>query len=216
MPIKIALGVLLVFIAAQALVRVVAKATHRPVPAPMGHVLDSRLRRRFQPPERIVERYGLRTGMRVLEVGCGSGFLTTVAARRVSPAGRVIALDLQDSMLQQLRQKLRRPEHADIGNVCMVRASAHDLPFRDDALDLVYMSGVLGEVPDRARALREVGRVLKAGHVLAVTELLPDPHYSLPSTTARLGREAGLAVEAAEGSLWLYTVRFRKEVDAAR
>ena len=194
----------------QVLIRVFRKLFHFPAPAFIGSFLDSNYRRKLQPPEKIIRRSGIRKGMRVLEVGCGSGAYTTFVARAVGREGRVYALDIQPEMLQQLESKLARPENEDIRNVELVNSSAYELPFDDDSLDLVYMVTVLQEIPDRSKALQQVRRVLKPGGILSVTEWLPDPDYPWKSTTIKIGREAGLVLDEAPGNFWHYTVRFRK------
>ena len=194
----------------QVLIRVFRKLFHFPAPAFIGSFLDSNYRRKLQPPEKIIQRSGIRKGTRVLEVGCGSGAYTTFVARAVGREGRVYALDIQPEMLQQLESKLARPENEDIRNVELVNSSAYELPFDDDSLDLVYMVTVLQEIPDRSKALQQVRRVLKPGGIVSVTEWLPDPDYPWKSTTIKIGREAGLVLDEAPGNFWHYTVRFRK------
>lgn len=194
----------------QVAIRVLRKTYHSPAPALYGPFLDSRLRRLIQPPAEIVARSGIRPGMRVLEIGCGSGAFTTIVARLVGAAGEVAALDIQPGMLAQLDRKLARPENQDIGNVRLYLSGAYELPFEAERFDAVYMVTVLPEIPDQARALAEVWRVLKPGGILAVSELLLDPDYPLRSTTVRIGAEAGFRPEATMGNLWNYTVRFRK------
>ena len=201
------LGLLLLH---QVVMRIVRKLVHFPAPAFIGRGLDSNFRRRFQPPDKIIQRSGIRKGMRVLEVGCGSGAYTTFVARTVGEEGKVYALDIQPEMLQQLEHKLAKPEDEDIKNIELVNSSAYDLPFDDGSLDLAYMVTVLQEIPDRSKALQQVRRVLKPGGILAVTEWLVDPDYPWKSTTIRLGREAGFHLDEALGNFWQYTVRFRK------
>jgi SAM-dependent methyltransferase len=195
--------------------RLARRWIHVPVPAFFGPFLDSRIRRWMQPPERVIARSGLRPGMRVLEIGCGSGAYTALAARTVGPRGEVVALDVQQGMLDQLTAKLRRAENADIANVTTVLGDAEDLPLPDNAFDLVMMVTALPEIPDQARALGEIHRVLQPKGVLAVTEFLPDPDYPLAATTIRRGLDAGFVVEALEGNLWTYTVCFRPLPDLA-
>jgi len=201
------LGLLLLH---QVVMRIVRKLVHFPAPAFIGRGLDSNFRRKLQPPDKLIQRSGIRKGMHVLEVGCGSGAYTTFVARVVGGGGKVYALDIQPEMLKQLESKLAKPENEDIKNIELVNSSAYELPFDDDSLDLVYMVTVLQEIPDRNKTLQQVRRVLKPGGILSVTEWLPDPDYPWKSTTIKIGREAGLVVDEAPGNFWHYTVRFRK------
>jgi len=202
------LGILLVW---QVVIRLFRKKFHFPAPAFIGRFLDSDVRRKLQPPDKLIERSGIKQGMRVLEVGCGSGAFVTFVARAVGKTGKVFALDIQPGMLKQLEAKLTRPENRDIKNIKVILGSAYELPFEDNSLDLVYMVTVLQEIPDKKKALKEVKRVLKPGGILAVTELLPDPDYPLRSTTVKTGKEAGFILDTALGDFWNYTVRFVKQ-----
>ena len=204
------LNILGIFVLYQAVIRIVRKYWHFPAPAFIGCFLDSDYRRALQPPEPIVARSGVRPGMKALEIGCGSGAYTTFFARAVGPEGEVAALDIQPGMLAQLAAKLAKPEHRDIHNITLHEASAHNLPFEDGTFDLVYMITVFQEIPDRARTLAEVLRVLKPGGLLAITEWIFDPDYPWMCTTIKQGTQAGFVVEAALGNLWTYTVRFKK------
>ena len=145
-----------------------------------------------------------------MELGCGSGAFTTFAARAVGKQGKVYAVDIQPKMLKQLEGKLAKAENQDISNIELKQASAYDLPFEENSIDLVYMVTVLQEIPDRGRALREIKRVLKPDGILAVTELLPDPDYPLSSTTIKICQREGFVLEENLGNLWNYTVRFKK------
>ncbi len=212
MIVKIALAILALLLTFQVLARLAKKVFHAAFPAPafIGRFLNSRFRRMMQPPDKVLRDSGVQADMSVLDLGCGSGALTTFLARAVGEAGCVFALDIQLNMLRQLQRKLARAEHRDIHNIQPVRASAYELPFHDDSLDLVIVVAVLQEVPDPSRALREIRRILKPGGIVAVSELLPDPDYPLRSTTIRLGREAGFDLDDALGSFFSYTVRFKK------
>ncbi len=195
------------------LAKILRRWFHFPAPAILGYYLDSDLRRTLQPPGPIIERSGVEKGMRVLEVGCGSGAYTTHIARAVGMAGDVAALDIQRGMLAQLKSKLSRPEHQHVRNVRLYEGSATELPFREGSIDLVSMITALPEIQDQPEALAEVKRVLKPGGILAVTEFFPDPDYPLSSTTVRAGERASLHSEGVYGSLWTYTVRFRKRIE---
>ena len=190
--------------------KIVRKLVHFPAPAFIGRLLDSGYRRRIQPPAQLLERSGIKKGMQVLDLGCGSGAFTPFIARTVGEKGKVYALDIQADMLKQLERKLSKPENKDIKNIKLIEGNAYELPFEESSLDLVNMVTVLQEIPDRNRALQEVKRVLKRGGFFAVTELFPDPDYPWKSTTIKLGNEAGFVVDKISGNFFNYTVTFKK------
>ena len=214
MALKIVLIVILVILAFPILWLSVAKLVRKmfrfPAPAFIGHLLDSGYRRRIQPPAHLIQRSGIKKGMRVLDLGCGSGAFTPFVARAVGEKGKVYALDIQADMLKQLENKLSRPENKNIKNIKLIEGNAYELPFDNGSLDLVYLVTVLKEIPDRNRALHEVKRVLKPGGILAVTELFPDPDYPWKSTTIKLGEGNGFVVDEVSGNFFNYTVRFQK------
>jgi ubiquinone/menaquinone biosynthesis C-methylase UbiE len=190
-------------------VRILRKFVHFPAPFFVGYFLDSNLRRRLQPPDKLIKRSGINKNMTVLEIGCGSGAYTTFMAREVGEQERVYALDIQSAMLKQLRKKLDTEENKDIHNIVPILGSAYELPFDNHSIDLVCMITVLQEIPDRLKALREVMRVLKPKGILAVTEFLPDPDYPLKRTTNRIVTGAGFLIDQEHGDLWNYTIRFK-------
>jgi ubiquinone/menaquinone biosynthesis C-methylase UbiE len=198
----------------QLALRLVRRYIKFPVPTFMGRILDSDWRRFLQPPGLIIERSGIKPGMKVLEIGPGGGSYTIHVARAVGEKGKLFALDIQAEMLAQLQAKLDRTENRDIQNVELLHKSAYDLPFEFGSIDLVYMITSFQEIPDKARTLDEVKRVLKPGGFLAISEFLPDPDYPWMSTTAKMGLKAGFQIDSMEGSLWNYTVRFKKSVSS--
>jgi len=210
----IALTIILIILGAfflyQGLNRIARKLHHPPAPPFIGRFLDSDVRRWLQPPDKIIKRSGIKRGMTVLDLGCGSGAFTTFVARVVGEQGKVYAVDIQPAMLQQLERKLARTENHGIRNIELKQASAYGLPFEDGFLDLVYMVTVLPEIPDVGRALREIRRILKVGGILAVTEFLPDPDYPWRSTTIKICQREGFILDDSRGNFWNYTARFRK------
>lgn len=192
--------------------RILRKFVHFPAPHFVSYFLDSSLRRKMQPPLLVIERSGIKEGMKVLEIGCGSGAFTPYIARVVGKKGIVYSLDIQQKMLDRLYRKLQKEENKDIDNVKLILGNAYDLPFEEQSIDIVTFITVLQEIPDKAKALIEARRVLKKGGKLAITELLVDPDYPLRKTTIKQVMKAGFEVAKNEGNLINYTICFYKTI----
>ena len=208
--ITILLIILVIFILWQVFIRIFRRFFDFPAPAFIGNFLDSDFRRKMQSPDKIISRSGIKEGIRILEVGCGSGAFTTFVARAVGDKGEVFALDIQPEMLKQIENKLKRPENKDIKNIRLIEGDALSMPLEDNFFDLVYTITVFQEIPDKHKALKEIKRVLKPKGILAITEFLPDPDYPLKSTTVKMGTGEGFVLDDVEGSFWNYTARFIK------
>ena len=178
-----------------------------PCPASLACLVNNPVRRRYMRP--VLDRVGIQPGERVLELGPGPGAFTVEAARRVGTEGRLIAVDIQPRMIAQVEKRVRE---AGLTNVETHVADAYHLPLEDASVDRAFLVGVLPEIPDQARALVELRRVLKSGGLLSVTEEFLDPDYPLAFETIRRVVEAGFRLEQRFGNFWLYTVNFRKQV----
>lgn len=132
----------------------------------------------------------------VLDVGCGGGIDTVLAARRVGSSGRVIAVD----MLPEMRDRTRSAtEHAGVHGRCDLRVGEMEsLPLPDGSVDVVVSNGVLNLSPRKSRAIAEVARVLRPGGRLCVADLVVDrdlPPEVLASGAAWAGCIAGAISE---------------------
>jgi ubiquinone/menaquinone biosynthesis C-methylase UbiE len=107
----------------------------------------------------VLDHTDIPAGARVLDVACGTGIVARTVARRMGPTGRVIGLDLSPDMLA-IAQQAAQAEELEIA---WQEGSAEDLPFADSAFDLVLCQMGLMFVPDRARAVSEMHRVLTSG-----------------------------------------------------
>ena len=111
----------------------------------------------------------LRPGERVVDVGCGAGIDSLIAAKKVGPEGGVIGVDMTPSMLEKAR---RAAEEAGLANVEFRQGYAETLPIADGWVDVVISNGVLNLMPDKAAALEEMSRVLKPGGRLQIGDIL--------------------------------------------
>ncbi|HEX5504353.1 MAG TPA: methyltransferase domain-containing protein [Thermomicrobiales bacterium] len=154
-----------------------------------------------------LEWIGLRPGERVLEVGPGPGRLLLPAARRVLPGGTAVGVDIQPGMARRLAARAAREQ---VANLAAVVGDAAALPFAPGSFDVVYLCTVLGEIHRREAALAECHRVLRPGGRLAVTEILPDPHYQDQDAVQRLAEDAGFRPLATHGGRRRFTANFAR------
>ncbi|PNX52911.1 MAG: hypothetical protein BV458_07215 [Thermoplasmata archaeon M9B2D] len=191
------------------ILKVIRRVWHFPAPAFIGRGLNSRPRKRIQPPRMLVEALGLRPGAIVAEIGCGPGTFTIDVAKAVSPNGHVYAIDIQQGMLDQLQSNIDR-EH--IANVYPILADASGrIPLDEESVDFIYSVTVLPEIPDRIGALKEVRRLLKSGGLYADAELVFDPDWPLPRTVKKWADAAGFSFKKQLGSFLRYVLVFSKE-----
>jgi SAM-dependent methyltransferase len=109
-------------------------------------------------------------GEAVLDIGCGAGVDTFVAAIMVGPEGRVIGIDLISEMLSRARMNLKK---TSLKNVTFQEGSAEELPFPDRIFDVVISNGVFNLITDKPKALKEVFRVMKSwGRFLLADQIL--------------------------------------------
>jgi arsenite methyltransferase len=102
----------------------------------------------------------LSAGERVLDLGCGAGTDSLVAAQMVGPEGSVIGIDMTPEMLAKARRAA-----AEMGgaNVEFVEGEIELLPFGDESVDVVISNGVIDLLPDKDTVFAEIYRVLRPG-----------------------------------------------------
>jgi len=181
-----------------------------PMPAFAGNAIAAGpYRNRAQPPSMVVEAINPRPGMNVVEIGCGSGLYTVAVAKAIQPDGMVYAVDIQEGMLEKLRDRMERE---DIGNITPVLADAEgQIPLEDGIADAVFSVAVMPEIPDPVKAMDQVRRLMTEDGVFAEAEFLLDPDFPLRRTVVKWAREAGLILDRQIGSAFRYVLVFRKK-----
>lgn len=124
---------------------------------------------KFAHPRRNVAALGLQGGMRVADFGAGSGAYTLALAERLEGSGRVYAIDVQRDLLRKVANEAR---HHGYNNVEVIWADL-EVPrasrLADSSIDLVLISNLLFQVPDKSLVLEEARRIVKGiGHVAII------------------------------------------------
>jgi len=102
----------------------------------------------------------LQPGEDVLDVGCGAGMDTLIAAQMVGRDGSVTGIDMTTAMVAKARGSVAV---MGLGNVTIVEGSAEHLPFDDASFDVVISNGVIDLIPDKDAVFSEIARVLRPG-----------------------------------------------------
>lgn len=118
----------------------------------------------------LLDAAGLHRGERVLDVACGTGVVTRLAAERVGPDGAVAGLDINPAMLA-----VARAVPSSGARIDWHEANAESLPLAAGSFDVVLSSLGLQFVPDKASALSEMRRVLAPDGRLAIATVGPTP-----------------------------------------
>jgi ubiquinone/menaquinone biosynthesis C-methylase UbiE len=165
------------------------------VQAPHPFITRDRLREALEP----------RPGEVLLEVGPGTGYYALDVAEWIAP-GTLHVFDIQQEMLDHTHSRARE---RGIHNIAPRQGDARALPYADGMFDAAYLVTVLGEIPDQAKALAELRRVLKPDGRLVVGELFGDPHMVGANALEQRANSAGLHLERQVGPRFGYFARFR-------
>jgi phosphatidylethanolamine/phosphatidyl-N-methylethanolamine N-methyltransferase len=143
-----------------------------------------------------IDRLGIQSGDRMLEVGVGSGINACMYPRDVSVTG----IDLSGKMLAKARERLARKR---VRNVRLMEMDAASLTFDDDTFDIVYAPYLISVVPDPVAVAREMRRVCRPGgriiilnHFRSSNPLLASIERAISPFTVHIGFKSDLDLPA--------------------
>lgn len=161
----------------------------------LAYSFDNPLRRFLHDPQALLGPF-VREGMTVADIGCGMGFFSIAMARMAGDKGTVIAVDLQQEMLDRMQ---KRAEKAGVASqIRSVLGTEEDIGIKEP-VDFVLAFWMVHEVPDIPRFLSQVKSVLKGSGKFLIAE----PRMHVPNRkfqeTLEYARSAGFQISAAPG-----------------
>ena len=145
----------------------------------------------------------LRPGETVVDLGCGAGMDSFLAARAVGPEGRVIGIDMTDAMLEKAR---KNAEAVGSSNVEFRKGYIEALPIEDESVDVIISNCVINLSPEKHKVYAEAYRVLRPGGRVMVSDVVLErelPEVVLRSVDAYIGCVGGASLRGA----YLQTIR---------
>jgi 2-polyprenyl-3-methyl-5-hydroxy-6-metoxy-1,4-benzoquinol methylase len=133
-------------------------------------MLEREGREEFQKPEQVMDALELKPGMRVADVGCGSGYFTVKIAEEIGPEGKVWAIDAWQDMLDYLD---RRVQIEGLENVELVKVDRDDPMIPDGSADLILMVDVYHYIKDRVAYGKVLRKDIAPGGRLIVLDYIP-------------------------------------------
>ena len=155
----------------------------------IAFALDNPIRRLIHNPRKILGGY-IEPGQTVLDIGCGPGTFSIAMAKMVGESGKVIAVDVQEEMLQILREKAAQQ---GLESRIVTQKSDPDRIGISEKVDLALAFYMVHEVPNAVAFLEEIVSILKPNGKLLVVE--PKIHVSAAAfeRTIEVARQAGLS-----------------------
>lgn len=145
-------------------------------------------------PGAAIDKFGLKPGMVVADVGAGVGYFTIRLAQRVGPAGRVFAVDVQPEMLTILRDRAKK---SGVKNIFPILGSESDPRLPPDSCDFILMVDVYHELSQPQKMLRKLRQALrKDGRLVLLEYRKEDPHIPIRADHKMTVEEAKAELEA--------------------
>ncbi|MFH1508662.1 MAG: class I SAM-dependent methyltransferase [bacterium] len=140
----------------------------------------------FLNPDNIISKLTIKNGSQVADFGCGSGYFSFAAARKVGVDGKVYAVDVQKSVLSALQSKIRLNNVASIKTIWTDLEQTNSTKIKDDSLDAVLLVNVLYQSNNHKPIYEEADRVLKDGGQILIVEWKPGTGSPGPNDEQRL------------------------------
>ncbi len=138
----------------------------RVCPVELANSLDNKIRGWFQNPQKILAPY-IKEGMKVLDVGCGPGFFSIEIAKMVGVKGKVFAVDMQEGMLQKVKNKIYGSPLEEI--ITLIKCEQDKINVKEK-VDFILAFYMVHEVPGKENFFRTLKELLETNGKILIVE----------------------------------------------
>ena len=158
----------------------------------IAYTFDNPLRRLIHNPPKVLGSY-VKEGMTVMDLGCGMGYFSIGMARLVGSTGRVIAVDLQQKMLDVMAKRVRRAGLAE--RILPHRCRANDIGIREP-VDFILAFWMVHEVPDPNHFFQQLNALLTSEGQILIAE--PKMHVTASDLERKLAIAQSCGLQCVE------------------
>lgn len=153
----------------------------------------------WQYPEKVIEVLKLKPGMRVADLGAGTGYFTFRLAEAVGDEGKVFAIDIDEEMNASIDKQAIKKQAANVRTVLSVE---HD-PLIPEKVDLIFSVNMYHHLEDRSAYFKNAARYLKPGGKIAIIDFRKGAfkHYTERKVLLKEFKAAGYALDKTHGFL---------------
>jgi len=176
-------------------------------------MIDNPIRNLVHKPEKILDGL-VSEGMTILDIGCGIGYFTIPMARMAGPSGKVIAVDLQERMLNGVRRRAKKAGLAE--RIVLRQCSKDSLSIDGIKAGFALTFYMVHEVPDKDRFFREIAENLVDGGKLLIVEPLMHVSPADFEKTLETAGKSGFAILTRPDVRWSRAALLGKKLQAER
>jgi len=158
--------------------------------------LESGWRDDWQRPDEVMKALEISKTDVIADIGAGGGYFTERFSKYLGASGRVYATDIQDVMIEKLRERVK---DQGLGNVEVVRGGLDEPMLSTSCCDMVFFSSVYKEIEGRISYMQKIRKILKPGGRVAIIEYRPNAVAIGPPREMRLPPEKVIEELAAAG-----------------
>lgn len=129
--------------------------------------LESKDRDAWQQPERVLDAFGVKEGDTVADMGAGSGYFTFRLAKRIGGTGKVYAVDIQQEMLDYIRNKMERN---GVENIVPVKSTETNTNLPPDCCNKVLLAECYLELSKPVELMKDLRNALEPGGEVAIID----------------------------------------------
>jgi cyclopropane fatty-acyl-phospholipid synthase-like methyltransferase len=129
--------------------------------------LEKPINEQKKQPERVLDVFGVKKGETVADVGAGTGLFSFRAAARVGIEGKVYAVEIEDELLDSIREKIRKDK---VTNVIPIKSSDSSPNLLPASCDKIIVAGSYFYFSDTATFMQNMRKALKPGGLIAIID----------------------------------------------